>query len=152
GACLLVAVLNNGGGLFGGDIVLLASSEWGLIISASLGSFLVMLAVIAASLRIKNTMAILIIGIMFSALTGAIVSLLSYFTSSEQLQRYVFWSFGSIGNLSPRELLLLFVFWITGLILCIFCLKGLNALLLGENYARSIGTDIRSEERRVGKV
>src|SRR5699024_2213537 len=75
--------------------------------------------------------------------SGAIVSLLSYFTSSEQLQRYVFWSFGSIGNLSPRELLLLFVFWITGLILCIFCLKGLNALLLGENYARSIGTDIQ---------
>lgn len=143
GASLGVALLIMGGGLFGGVIVLLASSEWGLIISASLGSFLVMLAVIAASLRIKNTMAILIIGIMFSALTGAIVSLLSYFTSSEQLQRYVFWSFGSIGNLSPRELLLLSLFWIAGLILCIFCLKGLNALLLGENYARSIGTNIQ---------
>src|SRR5699024_12048712 len=58
-----------------------------LPISASIGSFLVMMAVIAASFRMKNTMAILIIGIMFAALTGAIVNVLSYFSPRSEERR-----------------------------------------------------------------
>lgn len=141
GASLGVALVILGGSFFG--ISQLFLSSWGVIIAASLGSFLVMLAVIAASYRLKNTMAILIVGIMFAALTGAIVNVLSYFSSSEELQRYVFWSFGSLGNLSALELSILFGFWTLGILLCILCLKSLNALLLGEHYAKSMGTPIK---------
>lgn len=141
GAGLGVALVILGGSVLGMTQFFLSS--WGIIIAASLGSFLVMLAVIAASYRLKNTMAILIVGIMFAAFTGAIVSVLSYFSSSEQLQKYVFWSFGSLGNLSSLELGILFFCWLLGIVLAIFCLKTLNALLLGESYAKSMGAPIR---------
>lgn len=141
GASLGVALVIMGGGLLGTSALFL--SGWSIIIAASLGSFLVMLAVIGASFRMKNTMAILIIGIMFAALTGAIVNVLSYFSLSEQLQKYVFWSFGSLGNLSSTELSIMSLFWIIGIILSVFSLKSLNALLLGESYAKSMGAPIR---------
>src|SRR5690625_8030549 len=79
---------------------------------------------------------------MFAAMTGDIVNVLSYFSSSEQLQKYVFWSFGSLGNLSFTEISFLFFCWLTGLILSLFCLKNLNARLLGEEYAKSMGIHI----------
>lgn len=142
GASLGVALVIMGGSLFGVTAFFLSS--WGVIFAASIGSFLVMLAVIAASFRMKNTMAILIVGIMFAALTGAIVNVLSYFSPSEELQRYVFWSFGSLGNLSSKELSILSLFWVSGIILCVFSLKTLNALLLGENYAQSMGASIKT--------
>ncbi len=143
GASLGVALIIMGSGLFGGILTGYLLSGWGLIIAASLGSFIVMLAVIAASFRMKNTMAILIIGLMFAALTAAIVNVLSYFSSSEELQRFVFWSFGSLGNLSWTEISILTLFWLIGLLVSIFCLKSLNALLLGEKYAKSLGTNIK---------
>lgn len=88
-------------------------------------------------------MAILIIGLMFGSITAAVVSVLSYFSSAEQLQQYIFWGFGSLGNLSWNELLIFFVIYSFGIVLSIFSLKGLNTLLLGENYAKSLGLNIK---------
>src|SRR5699024_578030 len=121
----------------------LVFSSWNIILAASLGSFLVMSAVISASFKIKNTMAILIIGIMFAALTGAIVNILSYFIPSEELQKYVFWFFGSLGNLSTQELMILFICWILGLLLCLFSLISLNSFLFVVNYAESMGIQLQ---------
>lgn len=143
GASLGVALLFMGSGLLSGILAGVFMSSWSIILAASIGSFLVMLAVIAASFRMKNTMGLLIIGIMFASLAGAVVSVLAYFSTSEQLQNYVFWSFGSLGNLSWTELGILSITWLTGLGLSLFCLKGLNALLLGEKYARSVGANIK---------
>jgi len=88
-------------------------------------------------------MAILIIGLMFGSITTAVVSVLSFFSNSEELQQYIFWSLGSLGNLSWNQLLLLFIIFLTGLALSILLLKALNSLLLGENYARSLGLNIK---------
>lgn len=88
-------------------------------------------------------MAILIIGLMFAALTAAIVSVLSYFSPATNLQRYVFWSFGSLGNLSWSETGVLTLFYLLGIGIAIFCIKNLNTLLLGENYAGSLGVNIK---------
>lgn len=143
GASLGVALLIMGGSLLGVAGTSFFYSDWGVVIAASIGSFLVMLAVIAASYRIQNTMGILIIGLMFAGLTGAIVTVLSFFSTSEELQRYVFWSFGSLGNLSWTALYVLGTAWLIGIILCVFCLKNLNALLLGERYAKSIGVPVK---------
>lgn len=143
GASLGVSLVIMGSGLFSSILAGFFISKWSIIIAASLGSFLVLLAVLAVSARIKNTMAILIVGLMFSSLTGAVVNVLSYFTDSEDLQRYVFWSFGSLGDLSWTEIEILGACWLAGILLSIFCLKPLNALLLGENYAKSLGTSLK---------
>jgi iron complex transport system permease protein len=68
---------------------------------------------------------------------------MSYFASAEQLQQYIFWGFGSLGNLSWSELLVLFSITFMGIILSIASIKALNTLLLGENYAKSLGLNIK---------
>ncbi|WP_121666701.1 FecCD family ABC transporter permease [Mesonia aquimarina] len=143
GASLGVALVIMGSSFFGGIAAGLFLSKWTLVIASSLGSFLVLLAVLGTSFKIKDTMALLIIGLMFASLTSAVVSVLSYFSPSQQLQQYIFWSFGSLGNLSWTELSLLFLFWCCGILLSIFCIKNLNALLLGEKYAKSLGTNLK---------
>jgi iron complex transport system permease protein len=93
--------------------------------------------------RIKDTMALLIIGLMFGSITAAVVTVLSYFTSAEKLQQYIYWSFGSVGNLTWPQLGLLLVCILIGIVLSILSIKSLNALLLGENYARSLGIHMK---------
>ncbi len=143
GASLGVALVILGSGLFGGVFAGILISKWSVVIAASLGSFLVLLAVLIVSSRVRDTMAILIIGLMFASITGAIVGVLSYFSSAEQLQRYVFWGFGSLGNLSWQELLVFGLIYSVGLVLSLASVKALNTLLLGENYAKSLGLHLK---------
>ncbi|MDT0557674.1 iron ABC transporter permease [Ichthyenterobacterium sp. W332] len=143
GASLGVAIVILGAGVFGGWFSMVLISKWSIIIAASLGSFLVLLAVMLVSSRVRDTMAILIIGLMFGSITAAIVSVLSYFSSAEQLQQYIFWGFGSLGNLSWSELLIFASIYFLGLLLSIRSIKALNTLLLGENYAKSLGLNIK---------
>ena len=142
GASLGVALVIMGASLFGGITSDLLLSSWGLVAASSAGSILVLLAVMIASIRLKDTMAILIIGLMFASLTSAVVSVLSYFSPASQLQQYVFWSFGSVGNLGWNEVGVLGLFWVLGTLIAIACIKNLNSLLLGEQYARSLGMSI----------
>lgn len=142
GASLGVAVVLMGASLFGGVFAGILLSKWSLVIASSLGSLLVLFAVMMASLRLRDTMAILIIGLMFASLTAAVVSILAYFSPAAELQQYVFWSFGSLGDLTWDEIWILALFWLFGIILAIFCIKNLNSLLLGEQYARSLGVSI----------
>lgn len=143
GASLGVALVILGSSLFGGVFVSFLISKWSVVIAASLGSFLVLLAVLMVSTKVRDTMAILIIGLMFASITSAIVSVLSYFGSAQQLQQYIFWGFGSLGNLSWDELLIFFIIYCLGLVLSLVSVKSLNTLLLGENYAKSLGLNIK---------
>jgi len=144
GASLGVALLLLSAGVFGGSIAYLATANFSMALAASLGAFLVLSAVLIAAARVRNTMSILIIGLMFGSFTGAIISILAYFSSAEQLQQFMFWSFGSLGNLSWQELSLFFTIYILGMLLIIFIIKPLNSLLLGENYAKSMGVNFKS--------
>lgn len=144
GASLGVALVILGSTFFGASFASLLLSKWSIVIASSIGSFLVLLAVILVSLKVKDTMAILIIGLMFASVTAAIVSVLSYFSTAEQLQRYIFWSFGSLGNLATEELIILSIITFTGLILAIASIKTLNTLLLGDRYAQSLGLNIKN--------
>jgi iron complex transport system permease protein len=143
GASLGVALVILGAGLFGGAFSAALMSKWSIVIAASLGSFLVLLAVLLVASKVRDTMAILIIGLMFGSITAAVVSVLSYFSSAEQLQQYIFWGFGSLGNLSWHELLILFCIYMIGLLLTVISIKALNTLLLGENYAKSLGLNLK---------
>lgn len=142
GASLGVALIIMGASLFGGAWAFILLSKWSIVIASSIGSLLVLLAVLLASAKLRDTMAILIIGLMFASLTAAVVSVLAYFSPASQLQQYIFWSFGSLGNLSWEEVLILSIFWFTGIVLAVTCIKNLNTLLLGEQYARSLGVKI----------
>ena len=143
GASLGVALVILGSGFFGGVFSTFLISKWSIVIAASLGSFLVLLAVMIVSSKVRDTMAILIIGLMFGSITAAVVSVLSYFSSAEQLQQYIFWGFGSLGNLSWNELLIFFIIYCLGILITIVSIKALNTFLLGENYAKSLGLNIK---------
>lgn len=143
GASLGVALTIMGASIFGGLLTTILISKWSIVIAASIGSFLVLLSVVVVSTRIRDTMAILIIGLMFGSITTAVVSVLSYFSSAEELQQYVFWGFGSLGNLTWEELFVLFIIYITGVLISLTSIKALNTLLLGENYAKSLGLNIK---------
>ncbi len=143
GASLGVALLIMGSGLLGGILTSAITSHYGIVIAATLGSFLVLLLVVVVADRVRDTMAILIIGLMFGSITTAIVSVLAFFSSSERLQQYIFWSFGSLGDLSWGDLGIFAAVVFLGILLTLFSLKALNALLLGENYAQSLGVNIK---------
>ncbi|WBX71935.1 FecCD family ABC transporter permease [Tenacibaculum retecalamus] len=143
GASLGVALLILGSGLFGGFFSSFIFSNWAMAIAASLGSFLVLSAVIIAANRVRNTMSILIIGLMFGSLTSAVISVLSYFSEADQIQQYMFWSFGSLGNLSWTELIVFGIIYSIGILGTFTIIKPLNSFLLGENYAKSLGINIK---------
>ncbi|MFD2586906.1 iron chelate uptake ABC transporter family permease subunit [Croceitalea marina] len=143
GASLGAAILLLGASLLSGLAVFSFINDISLIIAASLGSFLVLLVVMLVANRVRDTMALLIIGLMFGSLTSAIVSVLAYFSDAEQLQRFIFWSYGSVGNLSWNQVLLLAGFVFVGVLLSVVSIKKLNAFLLGENYAQSLGVSLK---------
>jgi len=143
GSSLGVAFIVLGSGflpVFAKEILL---SPYGIVIASCLGSLVVLLTVLLVSKKLRDTMTLLVIGLMFSSFTNAIVSVLSYFASAEELQKFTFWSMGSIGNVSWSNITLLSVVLLLGLVIGIATLKPLDALLLGENYARSMGVTIK---------
>ncbi|WP_116769328.1 FecCD family ABC transporter permease [Maribacter litoralis] len=139
GASLGAALLIMGASL----ITLSAFNYITLALASSLGSFLVLSLVLVVAAKVKDTMALLIIGLMFGSITAAIVSVLSYFTKAEKLQQYIFWSFGSLGDLSWGQLLVVALCTSLGILLSILSIKPLNAFLLGENYAKSLGIGLQ---------
>jgi len=141
GASLGVAICIMGATLFSG-LEFLLSQKWSYAFSASLGSFLVLVCVLIVSSKVKDHMAILIIGLMFASITSGVVSVLSFFASAEALQQYIFWGFGSLGNLSWQELYWFLLIYCLGIILSFASIKALNGLQLGESYAKSMGQNI----------
>jgi iron complex transport system permease protein len=139
GASLGVAMVILGASFLPGFLAEIVLSSYGIVLASSLGSFLVLMAVLAVSHRLRDTMAILIVGLMFGSLTSAVVGTLTYFSTAEQLQKFTFWSLGNLGNLSWISIVILAVCVTIGLLLSLLSIKPLNALLLGENYARSLG-------------
>lgn len=143
GASLGVAMIILGASLLPVSVSAFLLSSYGIVLASSLGSFLVLLAVLAVSYRLKDTMAILIVGLMFGSLTSAVVNTLTYFSTAEELQKFTFWSLGSLGNLSWTAITILFIAVLIGLSLSLISIKSLDALLLGENYAKSMGLNYK---------
>ncbi|HNP18183.1 MAG TPA: iron ABC transporter permease [Fulvivirga sp.] len=142
GASLGVALLLLAGVTVTG-IGYVSFNGWLVVLAASAGSGLVLLLVMTVSIRVQDSMTLLIIGLMFGSLTGAIVSILQYFSTGEEVQVYLFWTFGSLGGLNWDEVFILLSILILGILLSVLLIKPLNALLLSENYARSLGLNVK---------
>ncbi|MEQ8532275.1 MAG: iron ABC transporter permease [Imperialibacter sp.] len=143
GASLGAALLILGGASLGLHQLggqLFASAQ---VIAAALGAILVMIAVISVARSLRDAMSLLIVGLMFSSTTGALVSIMQYFSQAEDIQAYMLWSFGSLGGLSWEEMQIFAPVITIGLLLSFASAKQLNMLLLGEQYARSMGLNIK---------
>ena len=149
GSSLGVAFVILGSGLLPVFLSEFLLSSYGIILASCMGSFLVLLLVLLVSNQLRDTTTILIVGLMFSSFTSAIVSILTYFSSAEQLQKFTFWSLGSIGNLSWTNILILVICVFSGLLISLISIKALDGLLLGENYAKSLGVNINKSRRLI---
>ena len=114
-----------------------------IALAAAIGSALVFILVIAVSAKVRDSTTLLIFGLMFGSATGAIVSVLQYFSKAEDIQIYLLWTFGSLGGVTYEDLQLLIPLVLLGLVIGFLMIKSLNALLLGETYASSLGVNVK---------
>lgn len=110
---------------------------------ALLGSGIVLALVAVVGRRIKDIMVVLILGMMVSSGISAIVQILQYLSSDEALKSFVIWTMGSLGNVTSEQLPILIAVVLIGLILAVATIKSLNLLLLGEEYAVTMGYNSR---------
>ncbi len=131
-------------------ILILGSSISGFIplsgisiaMAAIIGSVLSLLGIILLYQKLKSAVSLLLAGLMLGIFSGAIINILSYFTQADSLQKFVFWSMGNLGHQSLQHIVLMILISLTIFIISIFYIKDLNGLLIGENYAKSIGINV----------
>lgn len=139
GASLAVALLLMTSGLGSS----LFSHSFTLALAASIGCTFIFLLVLGISHRVRDNISLLIIGLMIGAATSSIVSVLQYISKAEDQQYYLVWTFGSLSSLNWGEIQILTVAVIIGATISVFSIKSLNAWLLGDNYATSLGVSIK---------
>ena len=119
-----------------GSSIVSAGAAW-------LGAAVVLLVIAAVGHRIKDIMVILILGMMFSSGVSAVVQILQYLSKEEALKAFVIWTMGSLGDVTVPQLAILLPSVIVGLLLAVWTIKPLNLLLFGEEYAVTMGLNIR---------
>ena len=135
----------SSGASLGVALVVLAGvgSSIGIAGAAWLGAAIVLVVIAAVGHRIKDIMVILILGMMFSSGIGAVVQILQYVANDESLKMFVIWTMGSLGNVTFNQLAVLIPSIIAGLLLAVITIKPLNLLLFGEEYAVTMGLNVR---------
>ena len=135
----------SSGASLGVALVVLAGvgSSIGITGAAWLGAAIVLVVIAAVGHRIKDIMVILILGMMFSSGIGAVVQILQYVANDESLKMFVIWTMGSLGDVTFNQLAVLIPSIIAGLLLAVITIKPLNLLLFGEEYAVTMGLNVR---------
>lgn len=143
GASLGVAIMLLGLPLLG----ISPSEGWvqtlGVAGAAWVGSAAIMVVVMAVTARIKSIMTVLILGMMFGSAASALVEIMQYLSPEGVLKSYVVWTMGSLGGVTLSQLRIVVPIILCGLLLSVLLIKPLNILLLGENYARTMGLNIK---------
>jgi iron complex transport system permease protein len=143
GSSLLVAlVMLTVGTWFSMDVF----SNVGIILAAIVGAMLVLFIILAVAARVRDSVTLLIFGLMFGMAISAVVGVLQYYSSQGALKLFIMWTFGSLSGVTWSQLYILAVIVIIGLLLAITQIKALNLLLLGEQYATSLGLNIRKSK------
>ncbi|MEY8686645.1 FecCD family ABC transporter permease [Bacteroides sp. AN502(2024)] len=142
GAGLGVALFILGTPLLGwSDFPFLQSM--GIVGSGWIGTAVILLGVAIISRKVKNILGVLIMGVMIGYVAGAIIQILQYLSSAEQLKMFTLWSMGSLSHVTTNQLWIMIPVLLAGLSISVSCIKPLNLLLLGENYARTMGMNIK---------
>jgi ABC-type Fe3+-siderophore transport system, permease component len=138
GASLGVAVVTMTVGVF----ISSAASGWITILFAVIGAALVLLLVLGVSFKVQNAVSLLIVGIMFGTIASSIVGVLQNMSNPDAIKLFVMWTLGSLNAVTWDYMKVLFPVIVFGLSLTVYLRKNLDALLLGENYARTLGISI----------
>jgi iron complex transport system permease protein len=144
GASLGVALYTLGLPLAG---VSLAGAWWanlGMAGAAWTGAAVVLVVIMAVAARIKDIMAVLLLGIMFGSAATAVVEILQFMSPEGAVKGFVVWTMGSLGDVTGAQMRVMVPVLMAGLAISAGLVKSLNMLLLGENYARTMGLDIRA--------
>ena len=115
----------------------------GIVGSGWIGTAVILLGVAIISRKVKNILGVLIMGVMIGYVAGAIIQILQYLSSAEQLKMFTLWSMGSLSHITVTQLGIMIPMLCIGLLISVACIKSLNLLLLGENYARTMGMNIK---------
>ncbi len=142
GASLGVAFSFMGAGLLSTLGIIVELGYWGSVASACLGASFVLILILFVSMRIKDMMTVLVLGIMFGSIVSSVVGVLQYFSDEVTLKSYVIWSMGSLSDVSSENINILTAVVSFGLFVSFLSGKSLNALLLGENYAKTLGLNM----------
>lgn len=140
GATLGVALVLMVGTLFG----IAHPSVWTTIIAAIIGSSLILLLVLGISHRIKHSVSLLIVGMMIGSMAGAVVNIIQNYANPDALKLFIVWTFGSLSSVGWTQLQVLIPIFIIGCIISLCLIKPLNGMLLGDNYALSLGVNVRN--------
>ncbi|MET4139310.1 iron ABC transporter permease [Pedobacter sp. UYP1] len=119
------------------------SGSWLIIVASSLGAALIMILIVSISSSLKDNVIVLIVGVMIGNITLSVISIWQYFSSPELIKDYLLWTFGSLGGVTGGQLLILAVVVFAGLFISFLSSKLLDALLLGDNYAKSMGLTVK---------
>lgn len=140
GASLGVALFILGAPLLG---LPSAFSALGVAGAAWVGAAAVLVVIAIVGHRIKDIMVILILGMMFSSGVSAVVQILQYLSKEDSLKAFVIWTMGSLGDVTLPQLAILIPAVAAGLVLAVVTIKPLNLLLFGEEYAVTMGLNLR---------
>lgn len=149
GAGMGVAIFVMGFSAFGVTITSSVAASVGTAAAAWLGAFAVTVLLLVVSSRLRDNSSLLIFGIMLGSVVSALISLMQYLSSSSALKVFVLWTMGSFSGLNPSQLWTLFILVTAGFALSVYNIKDLNALLMGEAYARSLGVNMENTRRRI---
>ncbi len=145
GASLGVALfVLSTGWIFKGAMLFSTTGSWGIVIAAWLGAGLMMLLIVMIASRLKDLMTVLILGILISSAILAVVGVMQYFSSESSLKSFIVWTMGSLGSTTRDQLSVLVPSVMAGLVAAMLSAKFLDAFLLGENYAKSMGMNLRT--------
>ncbi len=139
GASLGVAVYILAGGFLP---LAFLQSGWGLVVSAVLGAVLVLLLVLSVSFKIRDSVTLLIVGMMFGQIASSVVSVLQNISNPDSLKLFVVWTFGDLSAVTWSYMKAMIPIVGIGLLIVFLIQKPLNVLLLGENYARALGVSV----------
>lgn len=141
GASLAVALYILGAPLLGTQLTGIASTL-GMAGAAWIGSAAVLLIILIASRRLGDIMIILILGIMLSSGIGAVVQILQYMSEDDSLKSFIIWTMGSLGNITLEQLPIAAGAVVAGLVISSTAIKPLNLMLLGDDYALTMGVNL----------
>jgi iron complex transport system permease protein len=131
------------GWIFKGALLFSVAGSWGIVLAAWLGAGCMMLLIVLIASKLRDLMTVLILGILISSAILSVVSVLQYFSSESSLKSFIVWTMGSLGSTTRDQLWVLVPSVAAGLAVALLSAKFLDAFLLGENYAKSMGMNLR---------
>lgn len=119
------------------------NNSWFICLASFVGAMLALVVIVFFSLRLRSTVALIIIGMMLAGFSAALIGVMQFFAPSDKIKSYIMWTFGSMSGLSWSQISVFGASVVTGIVISIFTLRGISGLRLGENYAHTMGINIR---------